>query len=322
MKTNLRDFNISWFATVLGSGGVALVSLPFYPQLTLVLTYLLTFVFAVLTLIWIAKIIKHRNVVKSEIQHVVLGNFYPLQPISAVILATLYKKLSFGFDLPLLIYGAVLIFLFTVYLSYHFFANITPQLNHIHGGWFIPPVSTILVTDALLLYPPNKMLFAISLIYFGMGVMLFLFLATILFLRLINHELLPSELAPTNFILLAPIGILIVDFLSIFRHTDLLFGSFSTHIALILSISLWGFGLWAFIVNAMLFVKYIKREFPFFLGWWSYVFPTAAFTLGTIALPHHIELFKPLALALYGLLMFVWISVSLKTIKLLVSKST
>lgn len=110
MKTNLRNFNISWFATILGSGGVALVSLPFYPQLTLVLTYLLTFVFAILTLIWIAKIIKHRNVVKSEIQHVVLGNFYPLQPISAVILAILYKKLSFGFDLPLLIYGAVLIF--------------------------------------------------------------------------------------------------------------------------------------------------------------------------------------------------------------------
>ncbi len=80
----LKNFNISWFATVLGSAGMALTSLPYYPQLTLVLTYILTLVFAVLTSIWIAKI--------------------------------------------------------------------------------------------------------------------FLFIATILFLRLINHELLPSELAPTNFI--------------------------------------------------------------------------------------------------------------------------
>ncbi len=102
--------------------------------------------------------------------------------------------------MPLLIYGATLIFLLTVYLSYHFFANVTPQLSHIHGGWFIPPVSAILVTNALLLYPPNEMFFAISLIYFGMGIMLFLFMA-ILFLRLVNHELLPPELAPTNFIL-------------------------------------------------------------------------------------------------------------------------
>ncbi|WP_456329087.1 SLAC1 family transporter [Archaeoglobus sp.] len=72
------------------------------------------------------------------------------------------------------------------------------------------------------------------------------------------------------------ISFLIVDFLSIFRHADLLFGSSSSSIALILSISLWGFGLWAFIVNVMLFLRYMRREFPFFLGWWSYVFPTAA----------------------------------------------
>ncbi len=238
-----------------------------------------------------------------------------------LILAILYRKLGFGFDLPLLIYGATLIFLLTVYLSYHFFANVTPQLSHIHGGWFIPPVSTILVTDVLLLYPPNKMFLAISLIYFGMRTMLFLFIATILFLRLINHELLPSELAPTNFILLAPIGILIVDFLSIFSHADLLFGSSSSSIALTLSISLWGFGLWALIVNVMLFLRYMRREFPFFLGWWSYVFPTAAFTLGTIALSQHVELFKPLSFILYALLMFIWIVVSARTIRLMILKS-
>lgn len=108
------------------------------------------------------------------------------------------------------------------------------------------PGSTILVTDTLLLYPPNKMFLAISLIYFGMGTVLFLFIATILFLRLINHELLPSELAPTNFILLAPIGILIVDFLSIFSHADLLFGSSSSNclnpLNLVLEIWIWTLG--------------------------------------------------------------------------------
>ncbi|MBO8183752.1 MAG: hypothetical protein H0Z28_13350 [Archaeoglobus sp.] len=317
-SSKLRDFNVSWFATILGSGGVALASLPFYPLLTLALTYILTFVFAILTLIWVAKIVRYSKTVKNEIQHVVIGNFYPLQPISAIILAILYHKLSLVLDSILLIYGSIAIFCMTVYLSYHFFANVTPQLSHIHGGWFIPPVSTILVTNALLLYPPSKTLFAISLIYFGMGTMLFLFIATILFLRLVNHELLPSELAPTNFILLAPVGILIVDFLSIFHHADLLFASSSVSIALIISISLWGFGLWALIVNIMLVVKYMKKEFPFFLGWWSYVFPTAAFTLGTIALSAYMGFFKSISIFMYGLLMSIWIVVTTRTIKLLI----
>jgi len=313
-------FNISWFATILGSGGVALASMLFYPILTLVLTYILTIVFVFLTAIWITKVVLHWNAVKDEIKHVVIGNFYPLQPISAVILAILYYKQSIPFGVlfgdVLLVYGSTLILIMILYLSYHFFANNTTELHNIHGGWFIPPVSTILVTDALLLYKPNVTLFAISLVYFGIGTMLFLFIATILFLRLVNHELPPSELAPTNFILLAPIGILIVDVQQIFHHAEVLFLS-STPVGIVVSLSLWGFGFWALVVNIMLVLRYLKMGFPFFLGWWSYVFPTAAFTLGTMSLSSQIRFFKPVALVMYALLIFIWVVVSFRTIKLL-----
>ena len=150
--------------------------MPFYPILTLVLTYILTIVFVFLTAIWITKVVLHWNAVKDEIKHVVIGNFYPLQPISAVILAILYYKQPISFGVPfgdvLLAYGSVLILIIPFYLSYHFFAN-TTELHNIHGGWFIPPVSTILVTDALLLYKPNVTLFAISLVYFGIGTICF-----------------------------------------------------------------------------------------------------------------------------------------------------
>ncbi|WP_456329089.1 SLAC1 family transporter [Archaeoglobus sp.] len=91
--------------------------------------------------------------------------------------------------------------------------------------------------------------------------MLFLFISTILFLRLVNHELPVFELAPTSFILLAPIGILIVDFTLIAKHSANL-----VPLALIASISLWGFGLWALAVNLLLILRYLRQEMPFFLG--------------------------------------------------------
>ncbi len=317
---NLREFNVSWFATILGSGGVAIAFLSIYPALSWILTVALTAIFALLTCIWFAKLIFHWDVAKKEIQHVVIGNFYPLQPISAVILAILYKKFMIPFDEPLLIYGSVLILIMTIYLSYHFFANVTAELKSIHGGWFIPPVSTILVTDAILLYPPDPTKFAISLIYFGIGFMLFLFIATILFLRLVNHELMPFELAPTNFIILAPIGILIVDILSIFNYAGKLFTISENYLALIFSIPLWGFGFWALVVNLILLLRYIRQEFPFFLGWWSYVFPTAAFTLATIALSRAIEVFRYITYPIFALLIVIWVLVSINTIKMLIQK--
>ena len=109
---------------------------------------------------------------KNEIQHVVLGNFYPLQPISAVILAIIYKKLGFSFELPLLIYGAMLIFLFTVYLSYHFFANITPNsATFTAGDAFLSSRVYLQPMLCSLILKQNAV--AISLIYFEMGVMFF-----------------------------------------------------------------------------------------------------------------------------------------------------
>ncbi|AAB90885.1 MULTISPECIES: tellurite-resistance/dicarboxylate transporter [Archaeoglobus] len=311
---SLKEFKIGWFATILGTGGVAIASLPYFPVLSVVLTYLLTAIFVILTAVWLAKIIRYPRVVAAELGHFVMGNFYPLQPISAVILAILYRKLGIPLDLPLLAYGAGLILVLTVYLSYHFFANVKAEIHHIHGGWFIPPVSTILVTDALLQYSPNETFFVTSLIYFGIGLMLFLFISTILFLRLVNHELPVFELAPTNFILLAPIGILIVDFTLIAKHAEAIFSANLVPLALIASISLWGFGLWALAVNILLLLRYLRQEMPFFLGWWSYVFPTAAYTLSTIALSHFVPVFSYAATALYAFLIAAWAIIGVRTV--------
>lgn len=308
---NLKSFPVSVFGSILGTGGLILASKQFVPSIVLPLTLILVALFSLFTGILIAKVIRYPEVVRGELRHPLPGNFYALQPISAVILSILCMKIfPAGVDVGLLVYGGVLIIALSVYLPYNFFSNINVSLSQLHGGWFITPVATILVTDAVLLYPVNEVNIFISLLFFGIGSMLFLLILAVLFFRLLSHDLPPVELAPTNYIMLAPIGILVVDVLQISGHIGQFFGTDLTTLAVISGVSLWGFGLWAAFVNVLLMGKYLRNGLRFHIGWWSYVFPTAAFTLATVALSEHFPFLAPLSVSLYIILAIIFVIVT------------
>lgn len=307
----LKSFPVTLFGSILGTGGLILASKQFIPPVVLPLTVILGIAFTVFTGILLAKAVRYPVVVRGELQHPLPGNFYALHPISAVIVSILCMHiLPFGIDVGLLIYGAALILALSVYLPYHFFSNMNVSLAQLHGGWFITPVATILVTDAILLYPVNELNIFISLLFFGIGSILFLLILVVLFFRLLSHDLPAAELAPTNYIMLAPIGILIVDVIQIASNIGPFFSSNLITLAIITGVSLWGFGLWAALVNLLLLFKYIRKGMKFHIGWWSYVFPTAAFTLATIDLSKHIALFGSLSLYLYIMLVIIVVIVA------------
>ena len=319
----IKQFPITAFGSILGTGGVALASLTFLPDLALLLTCLLTALFVLFTALMAAKAVRYPSMVKAELQHPLPGNFYALQPISAVILAILYRRLfPSPLDVALLVYGGALILVLSVYLPYHFFSNINIEFTQLHGGWFITPVATILVTNAILLYPASELDLVLSLLYFGIGVMLFLLVLSVLFFRLLSHTLPSVELAPTNYIMLAPIGILIVDVLQISNFAGPLLGTSMTALATLVGAALWGFGVWAILVNLLLLRRYVRAGFPFHIGWWSYVFPTAALTLGTASLSKYLEPFGSLSLFLYFCLIGIWAVVSLGSLRHLFRPST
>lgn len=296
----ISKFPITIFGSILGTGGFALASKFFLPSLVEPLTWILLFLFFAFSIVFLLKVILYPAVVKSELTHPLPGNFYALQPISSVLLAILsWKLLPSSVVMGLLVYGAALILVLSMYLPYHFFSNINIEFSQLHGGWFITPVATILVTNALFLYPVSETTFTVALLFFGIGALLFFLVLSVLFFRLISHTLPPVELAPTNYIILAPIGILIVDILQISKSAGALFGFNFTPIGVLGAMTLWGFGIWAIGVNLLLLVKYLRSGFKFHIGWWSYVFPTAAFTLGTISLSDFLELFKTISLFLY-----------------------
>lgn len=311
----LKEFPVNVFGSVLGTGGLILASKHFLPSIVFPLTVLLVALFSLFTAILLMKAIKYPQIVKLELQHPLPGNFYALQPISAVIISILcMNHIPYGIDLGLLIYGAAMIFALSVYLPYHFFSDMKVSLSQLHGGWFITPVATILVTDAVLLYPMNEVNIFVSLLFFGIGSMLFLLILTVLFFRLLSHDLPPVELAPTNYIMLAPIGILVVDVFQMSAHIGQFYGADLTTIALMLSVALWGFGLWAAIVNLLMIAKYVRNGMKFHIGWWSYVFPTAAFTLATVDISTHISLFSPISIGLYILLVVICVAVTIESL--------
>ncbi len=299
-----------------------MASKSFLPYLTLPLTSILLFFFSVFSIILLIKIILHPEIVKHELKDPLIGNFYARQPISAVILAILCMNLlPESVVLSLLIYGAVLIFALTIYLSYHFFSSINIKFDQLHGGWFITPVANILITTAVLQYPASMITLTIGLLFFGIGAILFLLILDVLFFRLISHTLPRAELAPTNYIILAPIGILIVDIIQIANRAGVLFGTNLSALSILAGMAFWGFGIWAIGINVLFFIKYIKSGLRFHLGWWGYVFPTATFTLGTIALSSSVSLFKTLSLLLYLYLVLVFAIVLLFSLRQLLGQN-
>lgn len=119
---NFRDFPVTAFGSILGTGGVILASKPFAPEIVLPLTFLLVIIFSFFTGLLVVKVIRYPGVVRNELRHPLPGNFYALQPISAVILSILCLHIfPFGFDIGLLVYGGITIMALSVYLPYHFF---------------------------------------------------------------------------------------------------------------------------------------------------------------------------------------------------------
>ena len=312
----IKNFSNTVFGSILGTGGVALASQTFAPLLTLFLTYLLSALFILFTGLFVLKAIRYPGAVKAALQHPLPGNFYALQPISPVILSILFRRtLPSPIDIGLLAYGGVVILALAAYLPYHFFSNMNVEFSQLHGGWFITPVATVLVTNAILLYPPSMVNLTISLLYLGIGTMLFLLVLSVLFFRLLSHDLPSVELAPTNYIMLAPIGIIIVDFLQVSKYAGPFLGANLVPLAALVGLGLWGFGVWAVLVNLLLLRKYIHAGFPFLIGWWSYVFPTAAFTLGTVSLSKVLPPLGVLSSVMYVFLLAIWGVVSLGSLR-------
>jgi tellurite resistance protein TehA-like permease len=310
-----------YFAAVMATGIVSIASrllgLPLIADVLLVVTAV---VFVVLATAYIARAVLFPRRFAQSLRMPSMAVSYFTVVAGINVLAT--ALLAPGFWIVSLLLGLAALFIWGV-LSYGLFCSIVlagnrPLLREINGGWLVWVVGTQSIAVLATAISPKlpwpaiaEMFGAGAIMFWSVGVVLYLILVVIIFLRLFLIETTPAEMGPAYWILMGATAISVRSAAGILTVT----GSDPTPLltqmhpfVVGLSVVMWSFGSW-FIPMLVLFGlwRYFVRRFP----WnyepklWSVVFPLGMYTVASITLGQAIDFgFMP-AVASVG----VWVAI-------------
>jgi len=206
-----------------------------------------------------AKALRHPPATAADLAHPVRAVFASAATVALVIAALVVLPWSPAAGAVLLAAGAGAHLAVAVVLLVRWIAHPT-EIAHAAPTWLIPLVGNILVPlGAVPAGWPE-----LGWLFFGLGAGLWVFVTPILLYRLIFHPDLPPRLLPTLAILVAPPSVAMLSWLA-------LTGGGLDPMARVL------FGLAVFFALALAALAQRLARLPFFLSWWAYTFPFAAF---------------------------------------------
>lgn len=340
-----QHFSPAWFAAVMGTAVIPL-AISFIPA-TLVrpvagaFMLLSAAMFLAMLAPWTWRFIRYPANVRGDLHHPIAANFFPTMPISLIILALDLLKFPDLFFAPavsreiafyLWLVGALGIYVMGFAILERIFRHEGIKLSHANFGWYIPPVSKLIIPVAgfelAQLFPARTDLtFGLSIISLGVGFFLFLFVGAAVYHRYIFEQLPMSRFAATFFIGMAPTAILAVilfKMLHLFEAVPLLGmdGHVFGPLAKLGILMNWGFAAWWFVMALLVVAHYLRRlELPYALSWWAFTFPTGALTVAT-GVAWKASGFGFIQLLYYGLsafLLIVWTLVLVRTLRGVVS---
>ncbi|MHA1855950.1 MAG: tellurite-resistance/dicarboxylate transporter [Promethearchaeota archaeon] len=319
-KNLIRNFTPSWFASVMGTGILALTSLfysEFIPWLKIVAEVLFYFnisLFCFLLIPWTLRWIFFRNEAVEDLIHPITSNFYPTIAVGLLVLSadTIVIGKNAQIGTILWVIAAITTIFFSVEILYIMFTGKHVNIEHISPAWFIPPVGLIVIPiPGSFLMPLYTGLFHdfivfINIMSWGAGFFLYLAILSITMYRFILYEPLPNTLYPTVWINLGPIGAGTTALINIVKNCTLISEYQSLEI---FGFFLWGFGIWWVIMALALMVRYLKKvKLPYAMSWWAYTFPLGAYVAAThsISTVFAFKLIDYIGFALYWLLVLFW----------------
>jgi tellurite resistance protein len=262
---SLAHLPLPLFAAPMGLGGLALAWRQGAADLGLpgavgeALAALALAVFVAVALGYAAKALRHPAATMAELAHPVRGVFTSAATVALIIAALAVLPWSRDAGTALLALGAAAHLAVAVVLLARWIGHPT-EIAHAVPTWLIPLVGNILVPlGAVPAGWPE-----LGWLFFGLGAGLWVFVTPILLHRLIFHPELPPRLLPTLAILLAPPSVAMLSWLA-------LTGGGLDPMARVL------FGLAVFFALALAALAPRLARLPFFLSWWAYTFPLAAF---------------------------------------------
>jgi len=300
---------ISAFAMVMGLSGLTLVwgrmaNLGWMPGLAgpvaVAIGSLAIFTFLVLLVFYMKKWASDHQKVYEEWQHPVKSSFFAAVSISFALLGTVSLGLFAPLALPFWLAGAVLQVIAMIMVLNAWIHRESLQPIHATPVWFIPAVGNVLIPLAGV----RLGFYEISWWFFAVGILFWLVLLTVVMTRLLfTQPPIAQHLSPTLCIFLAPPA---VGFLSWVLLTGQYAGSSELdaggHI-------LYGLALFFALFLASQTHRFIRL--PFFLSWWAFSFPVAAFTTATLVYAQFVTTLWMFALAVFmagfATLLIVWL---------------
>jgi tellurite resistance protein len=263
------------FTMVMGLTGLALVwgrmsRLGWMPEFSghvaLGVSLLAFFVFLILFVFYLRKWLRDPAAVRAEWLHPVKSSFFATISVSFALLATVALGQFAPLAKPLWIVGALLQLLVMVLVLNAWVHRETLQPAHASPVWFIPAVANVVIPLAgvpLGYLEISWWFFAVGILFWG--VLLTLVLARLLFVQ----PAFPEQLVPTLCIFLAPPA---VGFISWVLLTQQFADGRSLDV-----IGQLLFGLAIFFALFLLSQVHRFARIPFYMSWWAFSFPTAAF---------------------------------------------
>lgn len=269
MDSRLRHLPISVFSLILGLAGYAIATQRVFGYLGWgavipdALLIAVTVFYGFLLVVYGLKVALHRDAMLAEFHHPVMINFFPTITISLLLLSIAYIELSTPLSYYLWIAGAALNLILTIVVLSVWIRHTGFEIHHFSPAWFIPIVGNLLVPVVGVQHAPAD----ISWLFFAMGLTFAVVLLVVFIYRMVFHQPLHDRHLPTLFIVIAPPAVGMIAYVK-------LTGSFDSFARILYFLAVF------FVIFLVAHVGLFAR-LRFYLSWWAYAFPLAAFTIAT-----------------------------------------
>lgn len=303
-QEKLKFFPVAAFSLIMGLVGFAMALKAAEKQgivpieASPLIYFLSVAVFALISLIYLMKIVRHGDQVLAEFNHPIKLQFFPAISISLVLIGTAsygQQHAAAGLVWSL---GSSMHLVFTLIIINEWLHRSSFEIIHSNPSWFIPVVGNILIPVGGVAMAPAE----ISWFFFSIGLVFWIVLFTIIFYRMVFHPPMPGKLLPTLAIFLAPPAVGFLAYVALNGGLD--------HFARILYYT-------ALFITLLLLMQVGRlAKLQFTLSMWAYSFPLAAMTIASIKMLEltGIKIFSLISHALLMILILVIAGLIVRTI--------
>lgn len=330
----------AWYGAVMGTGGLALALsaesstwqlawLEWLARIGLVMTSVLA---VILLPRYIARL-RDRSELASELGDPGHGASLSTLPAGLLVSSIVWSKIGapwlgtgigLGVAAVLLVLGVVIAIVLGISWS-SLILRATPGLEAVNGTWLIPPVMNLIVAVAIAPFVVaipawSTGLVLLAFAFFGIGLVLFLAMFTLLIARLALRAPFPPPLAPSLWIPLAPAGMIGVALIRVQQAAEAagVPGFTGTTLGVAVATMFVGLGFWWAAFAYVEFRRLRKAGAAVHPGWWGLVFPMGAMTISIIVIGSTVGsvVVNVLGAIATAVLVLVWLAVASATAKL------